>query len=126
MCQLQRLEDVGFIISANQIERDFADRARLADAGIVPEDIDVECLDECHIVGIVQVEFLDTDIVEAKFGDLVAQRRHLRADLGCRNDGVAGLGHADCGAFAEARTCAGDENGLGHDGSFHGWMRLMI
>ena len=66
------------------------------------------------VIGVGEVEPLDAEVVEAERLGLLAQRRDLRRDLDGGDDVVAVPGHADGGAFAEAGTCAGDENGLGH------------
>ena len=53
-------------VAAHQIDRNLADRARLADAGVVEQDVDVPGLGVRDVVGIEQVELLDAQVLQAE------------------------------------------------------------
>ena len=112
--QHERQEDVDLVVLAHELDRDLPDRSGFAHAGIVPEHVDVPRLRLGDVVGVGEVEPLDPQGLQAELLRFLAQRRDLRGDLRGGDHGVAVPGHADGRGLAEAGTCAGDENGLGH------------
>ena len=106
----QRPENVDLEIMPHDIERNFSDRAALPYAGVIDEDIKIPVERMLNIVGIQNIQFLDTKRRQVRRFGLGPQCRDLGPGLSGCNDLIARRGKSQRRPLTESGTGTRDQN----------------